>query len=84
MVKLKGLQLIGKMEPCNTCGIVKVKVQPIPTVSDINKKATDVGERLFVDITGPFPLTATTWHEATCIKLFWYGVSNHQFSGKMV
>ena len=83
MAKLKGLRLIGKMEPCNACGIVKVKAKPISTVSDINKKATDVGERLFVDITGPFPLTATKWHKATRNKLFWYGVSD-QFSGKMV
>ena len=47
------------------------------------KKASAVGERLFVDITGPFPLTATHWHKATRNKLFWYGVSD-QFSGKMI
>ena len=83
MAASKGLRLIGKMEPCNACGIVKVKAKPIPTTSDINKKATDIGERLFVDITGPFPLTATKWHRTTRNKLFWYGISD-QFSGKMI
>ena len=83
MAKTKGLRLIGKMEPCDACGIVKVKAKPISTTSDPSKKATDVGERLFVDITGPFPLTATKWHKATRNKLFWYGISD-QFSGKMI
>ena len=83
MAASKGLRLIGKMEPCNACGIVKVKAKPIPTTSDINKKATDIGERLFVDITGPFPLTATKWHRTTRNKLFWYGISD-QFSSKMI
>ena len=46
MAKTKGVRLTGTMDPCDACGIVKVKAKPISTTSDPNKKATDVGERL--------------------------------------
>ena len=56
----RGIRLVGKLEECDSCGAVKVKAAPIPKSTDSDKKAKDIGERLFVDITGPFPLTATT------------------------
>ena len=82
MGKLIGLRLVGKLKPCDSFGLIKTKSKPILTVSDPFKKANEVGERLFVEITGQFPLTATRWYEATRNKLFWYGV--YHFSGKMV
>ena len=83
MAKAKGYRLVGKIKDCDACGAIKAKATPIPHVTDPKKKATDIGERLFVDITGPFPLTATKWHKSISNKLFWYGISD-QYSGKML
>ena len=63
--------------------MVKTKAKPISAMLDPSKKVTESVERLFVDITGPFPLTTTKWYTSTQHKLFWYGISD-QFSGKMI
>ena len=83
MAETKGLRLTGKLEECDSCGIVKAKAKPIPKQTDESKKASNVGERQFINITGPFPLTGTKWHRAIRNKLYWYGMSD-QKSGKMI
>ena len=83
MARAKNIRLVEKLLPCNACGAVKAKAALILQTTDESKKAKDVGERLFVDISSPFPLTATKWHKSIRNKLFWYGISD-QYSGKML
>ena len=83
MASSRGMQLVGKLKECDACEAVKTKAAPIPKSTDSDKKANNIGERLFVDITGPFLLTATKWHKAIHNKLYWYGISD-QYSGKML
>ena len=83
MASSRGMRLVGKLKECDACGAVKAKAASIPKSTNSDKKAKDIGERLFVDITGPFPLTATRWHKAIRNKLYWYGISD-QYSGKML
>ena len=83
MASVKGIQLNRKATICDACGIIKSKAKPISKTSTSENKAKDIGDRVFVDITGPFPLTHTKWHKHTNNKLFWYGISD-QFSGKMI
>ena len=64
MGKLMGFRLIRKMMPYDFFGLIKTKAKPILTASDLSKKASDKGDTLFVDITGPFPLTATLHYKA--------------------
>ena len=59
IANLKVFRRIEKMVRCNRCGTMKVKAKHISKMSDLSKKAKEVGELLFVDITGPFPLTTT-------------------------
>ena len=42
-----------KMPKCSGCGLIKSRV--MQTSRTYNKKATNKGERLFVDTTGPYP-----------------------------
>ena len=83
MATLKGFRLVGKITACDACGLVKTKASPIAKSSPDEKKAKEVGERLYVDITGPFPLTGGKWHKSIRNKMFWYGMSD-EFSGKMI
>ena len=83
MALVKGIELKEHATLCDACGLIKSKAKVIPKKSDPDQKAKDVGERVFVDITGPFPLTHTKWHKHTNNKLFWYGISD-QYSGKMI
>ena len=69
MVKLKGFRLVGKLKPCDACGLINAKAKPISTMHDPSKKSSDFGERFFVDTAGTFPLTVTRWHKATRNKL---------------
>ena len=48
---------VGKLTPSYSCGLTMTKSKPIPTVSEPPKRDSDAGKRLFVDISGPFPLT---------------------------
>ena len=59
MGKLMEFRLLGKLKPCDSCGLIKTKAKPMSTASDTLKKSSAVRERLFVDITRTFPLTAT-------------------------
>ena len=77
------LRLVGKLKPCDSCGLTKTKAKPISAVSHPLKKSSTVGEIFLVDVSGLFPLTATHWHKATRTKLFLHRVSD-QFSGKML
>jgi hypothetical protein len=83
MATLKGLRLVGNFTACDACGLIKTKASPIAKSSPDEKKAKEVGERLYVDITGPFPLTGGKWHKSIRNKMFWYGMSD-EFSGKMI
>ena len=59
MVRVKVIRLVGKLKECDACGAVKAKAAPITKSMESDKKSKDVGEKLFVDIMGPFPLTVT-------------------------
>ena len=83
MATLKGLRLVGKLTACDACGLIKTKASPIAKSSPDEKKSKEVGERLYVDITGPFPLTGGKWHKSIRNKMFWYGMID-EFSGKMI
>jgi len=83
MTNLKGLRLIGKLTACDACGLIITKASPIAKSSSAEKKSKEIGERLYVDITGPFPLTGGKWHTSIRYKMFWYGMSD-EFSGKMI
>ena len=83
MAKTKEFRLVGKLYPCGACELIKAKAKLIPATLGASKEGTAVGEKIFVDITCSFPLTATKWHKSTRDKLFWHGNSD-QFSGKMI
>ena len=83
MAKMKGFKLTGEIVPCDACGIVKSKAHPILKSSNPDSKATKVGERLYMDISGPFPLTSGRKHQPLKNKLYWYGIVD-EFSGKMI
>lgn len=73
MAKVLGLKLIGDVEPCDACGLVKAKAKSVNKTT--KEKATRPGERLFVDTTGPFP-------ESLGKCKYWHGAVD-DFSGKM-
>ena len=50
-----GYKLTGHLGECNGCGLVKAKAATVPRTT--KRKATKVGERLFIDTTGPLPHT---------------------------
>ena len=54
MRKLKSLSFTRKSIVHDTCSLLKAKLKPIVTASDLTKKTTYVGERLFVDSAGLF------------------------------
>jgi hypothetical protein len=51
--KMLGYKVIGKLKSCDGCGAAKVKCNPI--AKHTNTKAEKVGERIFIDTSGPFP-----------------------------
>ena len=53
MTRLLGYKLTGKQQPCDACGIAKATRARVSNTTNI--QATEPGERLFVDTTGPFP-----------------------------
>ena len=83
VAKAKCIRLVGKLKCCDACGAVKVKVTHIPKSTSSDKEAKYVGERLFIDITGPFPLIATKWNKDVHNKLCWYEILD-QCSGKVL
>ena len=70
IAKIKGSRLVGNLTECDACGVIKAKVASIPHTIDHVKKASDIGERLFVDISGPFQFTTTKWHRDVRNKLY--------------
>ena len=48
-----GVTLQGKLDTCAGCGAFKAKVKAISKTTEI--AATEPGERIFIDTTGPFP-----------------------------
>ena len=65
-----GFRLVGKLKPCDSCGLIKTKAKPMLTVFAPLKKATKVRDRLFVEMAGPFPFADTCWHKATRNNFF--------------
>ena len=50
-------RLVRKLKTCDSCGLAKTKSKHACAVCNSLKKDSAVGDRLFVDINGPFPLT---------------------------
>jgi hypothetical protein len=55
VMKQHGINLTGKLLPCEACLLWKSKRQMIPKFTTL--KATKIGERIYMDTTGPFPPT---------------------------
>ena len=53
MAKVLGVQLIGENIKCDSCSLVNAKQRAMSKTT--NTKAMRVGERLFLDASGPFP-----------------------------
>jgi len=47
-----GIGVAGKLKPCEACAIHKAKQKPVKKATSI--RAEKVGERIFMDISGPF------------------------------
>ena len=50
--KQMGIQLVGSLKACEACMKAKARAKPVKKTTD--KKATRVGERVFLDTSGPF------------------------------
>ena len=79
--KQLGYQLVGERNACDACNLVKTKARAIPKVT--KNPSTHVGERVGLDISGPFPLTSGVFSRSIQHKLFWYGMTDH-YSSKMI
>ena len=55
LAKNRGHVLIGTLKSCNACAIVKTKAIKIPKSTKVPTKK--LGEKMSLDIYGPFPLT---------------------------
>ena len=76
-----GYKLIGKPKSCDACNLIKAKAKSIPKIT--KSVATKVGERVGLDITGPFPMTSGINHRPINQKLYWFGIIDH-YSKKMI
>ena len=74
-----GYKLIGESRSCDACNLVKSKAKSVPKTSSI--KTTAVGERMGLDISGPFPLTSGRYNRPVQQKLYWYTMLDY-YSGK--
>ena len=79
--KSLGYKLTVKRSSCDACNLVRSKAKGIPKVT--KRKTTYVGERVGLDISGPFHLTTGKHHRFIQQKLFWYGITDH-YSSKMI
>ena len=79
--KYLGYKLTGHISACDYCNLVKSKVKSIPKIT--TAVATKVGERVGLDISGPFPITSGVNHTPTKQKLYWAALIDH-FSKKMI
>jgi len=50
-----GYHVTGKLKPCDACALHKAKQRPVPKVTTI--QASQAGERLYMNTSGPFPYT---------------------------
>jgi hypothetical protein len=50
--KRLGVELTGALKPCEGCGCAKAKAKAVSKTT--TTKATEPGERLFLDTSGPF------------------------------
>ena len=51
-LKAVGINASGSLKTCEGCSLAKAKAKPVSKLSTV--KATDPGERLCVDISGPY------------------------------
>ena len=78
------VELTGALRKCDACAIVKVKRTPVKHTTDAT--STYVGERMYLDISGPFPIRKTLddpYKTETRGNLYWMGLSD-QYSSKML
>ena len=76
-----GYTLIGNVSNCDACDIVKTKAKPIPRIT--KTVVNTVGEKVGLDISGPFPLCSGTNHRPIRHKLYWCAIIDH-YSRKMM
>ena len=50
------VKLSGKLQQCNACCVDKAKCKPIANTTESSSQV--VGERIFIDTTGPFPMSS--------------------------
>ena len=81
MAKHYGYKLTGTPHACDSCNLVKSKAKAIPTAT--KTVVSTVGERVGLDISGPFPLTSGIKHRPTRFKLYWCAIIDH-YSRKML
>lgn len=79
--KQLGYRLIGNRNNCDACDLIKTKAKAIP--KQTHNKESFVGERVGLDISGPFPLTSGRSHIKIRQQLYWYGLTDH-YSRKMI
>ena len=70
-----GYKLTGKPDNCYTCNLIKAKAKSIPKIT--KSVVTKVGERVGLDVTGPFPLTSGINHRPINQKLYRFGIIDH-------
>ena len=60
-----GVELVGELKTCDSCNIMKAKAKSVSKSTE--KKATEVGERVSIDTSGPFEISnggSRYWFEA--------------------
>jgi hypothetical protein len=78
------VKMIGMLKKCDSCAIVKVKMTSVKYSTDA--VSTFVGERMYLDISGPFPIRRTLddpYKTKVRGNLYWIGLSD-QYSSKML
>jgi len=74
MAKVLEVQLIGDDLKCDACALINSKQRAVSKTT--HKKASRIGEQLFIDASGPFPVGINS------LKYIFGAVDN--FSGKML
>ena len=80
----QGVVLTGTLRPCASCGLVKVKTTNVKHKTEA--VSTYVGERMYLDISGPFPIRKTiddVYQTESRSNMYWMGMSD-QYSTKML
>ena len=58
MASILGYKLVGEVQPCDSCGVVKARKAPVKKSTE--EVADKRGMRVFVDTLGPFPTSASS------------------------